>query len=434
MYALDCGDYTDILSWSENGDFFTIYDRGALEQRVLPEIFKQAKCSSFLRKLYRWGFTRRRGSASSSRQDDAYINPNFRRGDYDACRSIRCSGGNISGEAIANSVPRANLPSLGVSSSITVTTHLSDQRQGQQHAELQQMNKIQQGDLPPQQIEMQSQLDLMYRQLEEQLLRHRLLQQRLFTQVNGPSITSSSGAHSSSHAGSSNDPTATNVMNTGTIGASIMSYNFNQGASTTVEGTSSGVPLLTGSRSSFTNPSSSAHLSAPEQNYSNSMIAQSENNYLHDDPSNMDNKHTFFDDRQRNGNQPSSFFQQFPEEYHENRRQSISSLSSRGESNMSHAGISGALASGEYSLQQLGLGGQQLQFSNPYLQLHNQHQLNSLHTSSGQMGQQQLNSLHTSSGQMGTSIGDSGTCNERSMLDDDIKGYEEEMQKSQIYK
>ncbi len=88
---------------------------------------------------------------------------------------------------------------------------------------------------------------------------------------------------------------------------------------------------------------------------------------------------------------------------------------------MSHIGISGAPASGEYSLQQVGLGEQQQQYLNPCLQMHNQ------------QGQylQQLNSLHTPSGQMRTGIGGSGAYNERTMLDDDIKGYEEEIQKSQ---
>lgn len=285
------------------------------------------------------------------------------------------------------------------------------------------MNKIQNHQqqpehLPSQQNEMQSQLDLMYRQLEEQILRHRLLQQRIITQFNDRFTTSTSDAHSSSHTGSNNDTTTTNAMNTGTIGTGIMSYNFNQGPSTTVEGTST-MPLLTGNRSSFTKPSSGANLSAPEQNYSNNMIAQSENNFLLDNPSHLENKHTFFDDRQPNGNQFSNFFHSLSEDHHENRRQSISSLSSRGESTISHAGISGALASGEYSLQQLGLGGHQHQFSNPYLQMHNQ---------------QQLDSLHTSSGLTRTTIGGSGAYNESHMLDDDIKGYEEEIQKSQNYK
>jgi hypothetical protein len=51
MYTLECGDYNDILSWNSNGSSFKIEDRDLFEMKVLPEIFKDAKFSSFRRKV-----------------------------------------------------------------------------------------------------------------------------------------------------------------------------------------------------------------------------------------------------------------------------------------------------------------------------------------------------------------------------------------------
>lgn len=90
MYALDCGEYANVISWSDDGKSFNIKDRSALEQVVLPEIFRVAKFSSFLRKLYRWGFVRLRNKGSSG-TNDSYINPDFTRGDHASCEMIRCT-------------------------------------------------------------------------------------------------------------------------------------------------------------------------------------------------------------------------------------------------------------------------------------------------------------------------------------------------------
>ena len=51
MYALQCGDYNDIIVWYPNGEAFVVVDPKAFEQRVLPDIFKEAKFSSFDRKV-----------------------------------------------------------------------------------------------------------------------------------------------------------------------------------------------------------------------------------------------------------------------------------------------------------------------------------------------------------------------------------------------
>ena len=51
MYALECGCYEDIISWSPSGLAFVIMDPKRFEKEVLPELFKEAKFSSFDRKV-----------------------------------------------------------------------------------------------------------------------------------------------------------------------------------------------------------------------------------------------------------------------------------------------------------------------------------------------------------------------------------------------
>ena len=50
MYVLQCGDFSDIISWTDNGSAFKVVDPSKLEDTVLPAIFKDAKFSSFRRK------------------------------------------------------------------------------------------------------------------------------------------------------------------------------------------------------------------------------------------------------------------------------------------------------------------------------------------------------------------------------------------------
>ena len=51
MYALDCGSYDDIMSWTPSGLAFVIIDPVSFEKKVLPELFKEAKFASFDRKV-----------------------------------------------------------------------------------------------------------------------------------------------------------------------------------------------------------------------------------------------------------------------------------------------------------------------------------------------------------------------------------------------
>lgn len=53
MYVLQCGDFSDIISWTDNGLAFKVESALKLEDTVLPAIFKDAKFSSFRRKVRR---------------------------------------------------------------------------------------------------------------------------------------------------------------------------------------------------------------------------------------------------------------------------------------------------------------------------------------------------------------------------------------------
>jgi hypothetical protein len=51
MVILNNPDYTNILSWSADGEAFMFHDRQAFEAVILPTIFKDSKFDSFLRKV-----------------------------------------------------------------------------------------------------------------------------------------------------------------------------------------------------------------------------------------------------------------------------------------------------------------------------------------------------------------------------------------------
>lgn len=223
MYALDCGEYNDMIAWAGDGTYFKIIDRVALEKVVLPAIFKEAKCSSFLRKLYRWGFTRRRGNASS-REEDLYINPLFRRGDPISCEKIRSTrftnminpGRNPTDPASMMHPSRLNSSNVFLGREVTSSSNVtfsSDQFPGQgqcyggneyiyqnqthwtsqsgslyHHQGLQNHHSSQ--DSEQQRRENDGN---MYRSLEEQLLQHKILQQQLISQLNGTSSFAGTG-------------------------------------------------------------------------------------------------------------------------------------------------------------------------------------------------------------------------------------------------
>ena len=90
MYALECRSYSQIIDWAPSGLAFVIMDKKNFENTVLPEIFKEAKFSSFERKLKRWGFVK--AKVNRGTKSCCYGHGMFRRGDYGLCSKI-CNKG-----------------------------------------------------------------------------------------------------------------------------------------------------------------------------------------------------------------------------------------------------------------------------------------------------------------------------------------------------
>lgn len=75
MIVLSIEEFEPIISWDALGVSFTIHDADRLSKEVLPKFFKGVKYSSFLRKLYRWGFGKRRETSGKKVRDLSYSNP-----------------------------------------------------------------------------------------------------------------------------------------------------------------------------------------------------------------------------------------------------------------------------------------------------------------------------------------------------------------------
>jgi len=86
MKVLSSKDFQDIITWLPDGKSFTIVRPKAFVAEILPKHFKQAKYSSFTRKLHRWGFQRHlRGEEAG-----AFFHKLFHRGRLDLVERMSC--------------------------------------------------------------------------------------------------------------------------------------------------------------------------------------------------------------------------------------------------------------------------------------------------------------------------------------------------------
>ena len=92
MYAIQCGEFNDIVAWSKDGLSFCINNTDAFEKAVLPVVFKPAKWESFARKIARWGFKKIRLTGAYAEKGAGYIHPQFRRGDFALSSLMSCNG------------------------------------------------------------------------------------------------------------------------------------------------------------------------------------------------------------------------------------------------------------------------------------------------------------------------------------------------------
>jgi hypothetical protein len=83
MNVLDSEQYNHILSWTHDGKAFVVLEPEKFQNELLPSCFGLLKFSSFLRKLYRWGFSK--SKFHGSKDCPAYSNPDFIRGHGTGC-------------------------------------------------------------------------------------------------------------------------------------------------------------------------------------------------------------------------------------------------------------------------------------------------------------------------------------------------------------
>jgi len=97
MYALEVGEYNDIVCWSKDGKSFVVKNPQLFTLRVLQVLLQMAKFDSFTRKLGRWGFAKKRdtekkrvlcGNTIVPCASTTFVcHPSFQRGDYELCRA-----------------------------------------------------------------------------------------------------------------------------------------------------------------------------------------------------------------------------------------------------------------------------------------------------------------------------------------------------------
>jgi len=90
MRILDSKEYEDIISWNKEGNAIAIHEPYDLVSEVLTTHFEardDMKFDSFVRKLYRWGFSK----LVVDEGENIYFHPYFRQGDHESCSKIFCT-------------------------------------------------------------------------------------------------------------------------------------------------------------------------------------------------------------------------------------------------------------------------------------------------------------------------------------------------------
>lgn len=129
MKVLSTRRFSDIISWTPDGTAFAIHRPKAFASEILPTYFKEAKYSSFTRKLHRWGFQRHlRGSDSGS-----FYHKNFQRGRLDLLDLMTCHKPRESSARAAGKFPKGSVPSPGRERSDSLGFSQGKPQQQQQH-------------------------------------------------------------------------------------------------------------------------------------------------------------------------------------------------------------------------------------------------------------------------------------------------------------
>jgi len=112
MKVISDSKYSHIISWMPSGKSFIIHKPKLFAAQVLPLEFKQAKHSSFTRKLHRWGFMRHyRGDEAG-----AFFHEKFHKDRLDLAEEMTCYTGTGKDQPTSD-----QKPDLSLDTSITTT-------------------------------------------------------------------------------------------------------------------------------------------------------------------------------------------------------------------------------------------------------------------------------------------------------------------------
>ncbi|CAO3595965.1 unnamed protein product [Absidia cylindrospora] len=119
LYKMLEDDTQDLICWSSNGDFFSVYNSALFSKQVLPQYFKHNNWQSFVRQLNMYGFSKINemihANLTSDNQTWDFKHPHFKRGDFQSLilvkrKSVRPpSGPSMSGAYSSSSPYQTNM-------------------------------------------------------------------------------------------------------------------------------------------------------------------------------------------------------------------------------------------------------------------------------------------------------------------------------------
>merc|ERR1712238_230905 len=86
MNVLEDEKNNNVIDWNSNGMSFIIKNSKVFVDKVILQFMASCKYSSFVRKLYRWGFRQ----PDNAKQSQCFYNKLFQRGEKTMCKTMRC--------------------------------------------------------------------------------------------------------------------------------------------------------------------------------------------------------------------------------------------------------------------------------------------------------------------------------------------------------
>ncbi|KAI8098986.1 HSF-type DNA-binding-domain-containing protein [Halteromyces radiatus] len=112
LYKMLEDDTQDLICWSTDGDYFSVYNSALFAKQVLPQYFKHNNWQSFVRQLNMYGFSKINemihSNISFDNQTWDFKHPHFKRGDFQSLslvkrKSVKSSSTTISSPSSSSS-------------------------------------------------------------------------------------------------------------------------------------------------------------------------------------------------------------------------------------------------------------------------------------------------------------------------------------------